>query len=87
MTELEKETTRTLEAAKILIEGRDVDRDASHIVVTLEALVALVLLVVMNNDTRKAASMLNEGLVPAVEELLARAAARQRLQVDPRDAG
>jgi hypothetical protein len=77
MTEPQKDTQRYLAAAKLIIDGRDPHADSSAILVTLEGLVSLVLLTVMHNDTRKAAAMLNEGLVPGVEERIALAASRR----------
>ena len=78
MTEPQKDTQRALAAAKLIIDGRDPGADHGAILVTLEGLVSLVLLAVMGNDERKAAAMLNEGLVPGVEERIALAASRQR---------
>jgi hypothetical protein len=77
MTEPQKDTQRALAAAKSIIDGRDPNADSSKILVTLEALVSLVLLATMDNDTRKAAGMLNEGLVPGVEARLALASSRR----------
>lgn len=77
MTEPEKDTQRALAAAKSLIDGRDPNADSSAILVTLEGLVSLVLLATMRNDPRKAAAMLNEGLVPGVEGRIALAASKR----------
>lgn len=77
MTEPQKDTQRALAAAKLIIDGRDPSADHSSIMVTLEGLVSLVLLAVMGNDHSKAAGMLNEGLVPGVEQRLALAASQQ----------
>ncbi len=71
MTEPQRDTQRALAAAKLLIDGRDPHADMGAIMTTLEGLVSLVLLTVMNRDQRKAAAMLNEGLVPGVESRLA----------------
>lgn len=76
MTEPQKDTQRALAAAKLIIDGRHPDADSGAILVTLEGLVALVLLAVMKNDPRLAAGMLNEGLVPGVEGRIALAASR-----------
>lgn len=76
MTEPQKDTQRALAAAKAIIDGRDMS-DASAIMVTLEGLVSLMLLTLHGNDPRKAAGMLNEGLVPGVEERIALAASRR----------
>lgn len=69
MNEPQKDTQRALAAAKLIFDGRD-PGDAS-VMVTLEGLVTLVLLAHMGRDQRKAAAMLNEGLVPGVESRLA----------------
>lgn len=71
MTEPQKDTQRALAAAKLLIDGRDPRADMGAIMTTLEGLVAVMLLTVMSSDQRKAATMLNEGLVPGVESRLA----------------
>lgn len=76
MTEPQKDTQRALAAAKLLIDGRDPNRDMGAIMTTLEGLVTLMLLAVMKQDQRKAATMLNEGLVPGVEGRLALHASR-----------
>lgn len=71
MTESQKDTQRALAAAKLLIDGRDPHAEMGAIMTTLEGLVALMLLVAMDQDQRKAAAMLTEGLVPGVESRLA----------------
>lgn len=78
MTEPQKDTQRALAAAKAIIDGRDPNADMGAIMTTLEGLVSLVLLAVMGQDQRKAAAMLNEGLVPGVEGRLALHTSRQR---------
>lgn len=50
MTESQKDTQRALAAAKLLIDGRDPHADMGAIMTTLEGLVALMLLVAMNQD-------------------------------------
>jgi hypothetical protein len=77
MTEPQKDTQRYLAAAKLIIDGRDPNADSSSILVTLEGLVSLVLLATMGNDPDKAAAMLNDGLVPGVENRLALAVSRR----------
>ena len=71
MNEPQRDTQRALAAAQIIFDGRDPATDSSGVLVTLEGLVTLVLLAVMNRDESKAAAMLNEGLVPGVEGRLA----------------
>ena len=71
MNEPQKDTQRALAAAKLIFDGRDPATEMGAIMTTLEGLVSLVLLAVMGRDGRKAAAMLNEGLVPGVEGRLA----------------
>ena len=75
MTEPQKDTQRAIAAAKCVLDGRLPSDPA--VLVTLEQLVGVVLLAHMGNDTKKAAAMLNEGLVPGVEERLALGASRK----------
>lgn len=77
MTEPQKDTQRALAAAKLIIDGRDPNADMGAIMTTLEGLVSLILLVVMGQNQRTAAALLNEGLVPGVEERLALHASRK----------
>ena len=67
---------RARQAVKILLDGRDPVSEMAVFMVTLEHAVALALLVAMKLDDRKAAQMLNEGLVPGVESRLAIHAAK-----------
>jgi hypothetical protein len=71
MTEMSRDSRRAVEAAKVLLDGRDPVTDFASVLITLDHLVATVLLVTMGNDHRKAVGMLNEGLVPNVEERIA----------------
>ena len=77
MNEPQKDTQRALAAAKLIIDGRDPKDDYGAILVTLENLVALILLATMDQDHRKAAAMMTEGLVPGVESRLALAASKK----------
>lgn len=72
-----KDTQIAIAAARLIIDGRDPPRDHASILVTLEGLVSLVLLAVMQNHADSATSMLNEGLVPGVEARIALAASRK----------
>lgn len=65
------DTSRALAAAKAIIDGRDPGKDASQILVTAEHAFACVLLATHGGDARKAAAMLNEGLIPGIEQRLA----------------
>jgi len=75
MTEAKRDSRRAAAAAKALIDRRDPRTDTAAILVTLDHAVATVLLIAMDGDARKAAAMLNEGLLPAVEERLMKSAA------------
>ena len=77
MNEPKKDTHRTVASAKEIIAGRDPVSDRGAVMVTLEGTVAAVLLMVMDGDQKKAAAMLNEGLLEGVEGRLALHASRQ----------
>lgn len=66
-----QDTARAVTAAKAVIDARQPIADRSAILVTLEHVVAAVLITVMNGDPRTAAAMLNEGLIPGVEARIA----------------
>lgn len=78
MDEPRKDSLRAMRAAKIIVDNRDLGADLGKIMVTLEHAVATVLLAVMGNDPKKAAGMLNEGLVAGVEKRLGLYQSRQR---------
>lgn len=69
MTNNVKDTIRALAAAKAIIDGRNPFTES--VLVTAEHAFAVVLLACMGGDARKAAAMLNEGLVQGIEERLA----------------
>lgn len=71
MAENIKDTQRALLAAKAIIDNRDPSDKRSAILVTAEHAVASLLLVLFDGNPRLAASMLNEGLVPGIEDRLA----------------
>jgi DNA-binding protein Fis len=71
MTNNVKDTVRALAAAKAIIDGRNPFTEYSSVLVTAEHAFAVVLLACMGGDARKAAAMLNEGLVQGIEERLA----------------
>lgn len=66
----ELDTQRATSAARVILDGRDPQRDCSEILVTLEHTVATVLLVLFP-DPSMAARMLNEGLLQGIEARLA----------------
>ena len=70
MNEAQKDSDRALKAALTICDGRIPHPQYGAVMVTLEHTVATLLLAAMNGDGRKAAAMLNEGLVPRVEERL-----------------
>jgi hypothetical protein len=65
------DTQRALAAVKAMVDGRDPNTDYGAILVTAEHAFAAILLACMNKDPRKAAQMLNEALVPGIEQRLA----------------
>ena len=73
--ENKKDVKRAVEAAKLVIDGREPIRDMPAILVTLEHLTSLVLLACMGSSHRAAIHMLNEGLVPGIESRIAQHAA------------
>ena len=77
MTEASKDTMRALEAARHILDGRRPVEDMSQILVTLDHVIATVLLVTMNNDPKKAVSMLHEGTLPHVEERIMQFASKR----------
>ncbi|MDW5313749.1 hypothetical protein [Rhizobium sp. PL01] len=70
MSENLKDTHRAILSAKAIIDGRDPIAHQSAILVTAEHAITSLLLLCMG-DPRKAAAMLNEGLVPGIEHRLA----------------
>lgn len=70
MTPPEKDTQRVVKVVKALLDGRDPQKDLGEVMITLEGVVTATLLMVMKQDPRKAAGMLNEGLVEGVEKRL-----------------
>lgn len=66
---INEDTALAVAVAKMLINGRDPVNDNS-VLITLDHVIALILIVAMKKDARKAAYLLNEGVVPAVEQRL-----------------
>ena len=69
MSEHERDTAHAAQATKAIFDGRDHEKEAGRILVTLEHTIAVALLFLMK-DPRNGARMLNEGLVPGVERRL-----------------
>ena len=74
---MNNDTDRTYQAVSAIIDGRDPVADRGAVMVTLEGVVASVLVAAMGSHD-KAAAMLNEGLVEGVESRLALGAKRRR---------
>ena len=72
-----RDTKLALQAAKLILDGRDPVKDRAQVLITLDHTIATLLLVAMDGDPRKAAQMFNEGTVPHVEERLMLFAARR----------
>ena len=72
MSESQNDTRRAITASKAILDGRHPhDREnEGAIMVTLEHTVATIL-ISLYGDPARAAAMLNEGLVPRIEERLA----------------
>lgn len=71
------DTMRAARACHEILDGRHPTLKMGEIMVTTEHVVATVLLAVMGGDARKAAGMLNEGLVNGVEHRISMYAAKQ----------
>ena len=78
MTSIDKDAERIVLSVATLIGDRKPVQDCADIMVTLEQMVATVLLITMNNNPRHAARLLNEALVPRIEERLAHVEAKLR---------
>lgn len=68
MSEASKDTKRAIAAAKLILDSRDPVKDRSQVLITLDHTIALLILVAMEQDPKKAVQMFNEGTVPHVEE-------------------
>lgn len=69
MSDARKDTTRAINAVNMILDGRDPQAHFAAILVTAEHAIASLLLLLLR-DPRKAASMLNEGLLQGVEDRL-----------------
>lgn len=67
---------RYLAASALILDGRDPVANRGEVMVTLEGVVATILILVMDRNHKNAAAMLNEGLVPGVERRIALGASR-----------
>lgn len=68
MSQASRDTQLAVQAVKIILDGRDPVKDRSTALITLDHTIALMMLVAMEKDPRKAVQMFNEGTVPHVEE-------------------
>jgi len=68
MHNAQKDAHRAITAAKIILDGRHPIEDRSTVLVTLDHLIATVLIAAMGGDAKKAVTMLHEGTIPHVEE-------------------
>lgn len=74
----EIDTVRIYLASSEILDGRNPIKDRGAIMVTLEGTVSAILLMVMGGDHKKAAAMLNEGLLEGVERRLAHSAQQKQ---------
>ena len=68
MSQPSRDSQLALEAAKLILDGRDPVKDRAQVLITLDHTIATLLLVAMDRDPKKAVQMFNEGTVPHVEE-------------------
>jgi len=80
MSRTSRDTELARTAGMVLIDGRDANNkeDCASIMVTLDHLIATVILTVMDRDPKKALIMFTEGTVPHVEQRVALYASKQR---------
>jgi len=82
MSRASRDTELARTAGMVLIDGRDINNpdDCASIMITLDHLIATVILTVMDRDPKKALIMFTEGTVPQVEKRIALYAANKRGQ-------
>ncbi|WPZ23081.1 hypothetical protein T7987_07590 [Sulfitobacter faviae] len=68
MDNAQKDAYRALAAAKEICDGRHPMEDRATILITLDHVIATILIAAMGNDPKKALAMFNEGVIPSVEE-------------------
>lgn len=68
MHDAEKDVYRSKAAAAEICDGRHPEDEYSKVLITLDHTIAIVLLAAMGMNARKAVQMLNEGLLPRVED-------------------
>lgn len=67
---MRKDTERALAAAKAIVDNRNIETDKNDIAVTLEHAISTILIAIYK-DPRLATGILNEALVPGIEQRLA----------------
>lgn len=73
---------RVANAGRAIVDGRTKDEDVPFVLITLESVIITVLLAIFNQDEKECIHMLNEGLVPRIEERIAALTARTKKE-DP----
>ena len=68
MKQPSRDSRLAIEAAMLILDGRDPVKDRAQVLITLDHTIATLLLVAMDRDPEKAMQMFNEGTVPHVEE-------------------
>lgn len=68
MPQPSRDSQLAIQAAKVILDGRDPVADRAQVLITLDHLIASVLLVTMEGNARHAVEMFTEGTVPHVEE-------------------
>ena len=68
MPQPSRDSRLAIEAAKLILDGRDPVKDRAQVLITLDHTIATLLLIAMNRDPKKAVQMFTEGTVPHVEE-------------------
>lgn len=78
MSDSDGENKRVFTAMKAIADGRDPRKDGVAVMVTLEGVVAALMLMSNGGSPDRAVAMLHEGLVPGIEDRIALAAIRMR---------
>lgn len=78
MSEARNDTARALAAAKQICDGRHPIEDRSQVLITLDHVIATILLTAMDQDPEKALGMLREATIPHVEERIMMFANKQK---------
>ena len=68
MKQPSRDSQLAVQAAKLILDGRDPVKDRAQVLITLDHTIAALLLVAMESDPKKAVQMFTEATVPHVEE-------------------